>query len=48
MNKTLLVGRAGSDPEVKEFDNGDKIADIVRRVSGVNRVIKVFEYSKYS
>lgn len=28
MNKTLLVGRAGSDPEVKEFDNGDKIAKI--------------------
>ena len=27
---------------------GNKIADIVRRVSGVNRVIKVFEYSKYS
>ena len=28
MNKTLLVGRAGSNPEVKEFDNGDKIAKI--------------------
>tara|TARA_Y100000994_G_scaffold33892_1_gene24124 strand:- start:6413 stop:6805 length:393 start_codon:yes stop_codon:yes gene_type:complete len=28
MNKTLLVGRAGGDPEVKEFDNGDKIAKI--------------------
>ena len=27
---------------------GNEIADIVRRVSGVNRVIKVFEYSKYS
>ncbi len=27
---------------------GDKIANIVRRVSGVNRVIKVFEYSTYS
>jgi osmotically-inducible protein OsmY len=27
---------------------GDKVANIVRRVSGVNRVIKVFEYSTYS
>ena len=27
---------------------GDKIADIVRRVEGVNRVVKVFEYSTYS
>jgi len=28
MNKSILVGRAGADPEIKEFDNGDKIANL--------------------
>lgn len=28
INKVILVGNAGFDPEVKEFDNGDKIAKL--------------------
>lgn len=28
MNKTILVGRAGEDPKMKQFDNGDKIANL--------------------
>ena len=28
MNKAILVGRAGGDPEIKQFENGDKIANL--------------------
>tara|TARA_R110001592_G_scaffold176496_2_gene416048 strand:- start:2990 stop:3397 length:408 start_codon:yes stop_codon:yes gene_type:complete len=29
INKQILVGRAAKDPEIKEFSNGDKIANLL-------------------
>ena len=27
VNKAILLGRAGKDPEVRSFDNGNKVAN---------------------
>ena len=37
MNQITLVGRAGRDPEVRYFDNGDVVANISLAVNRRNR-----------
>ena len=37
MNQITLVGRAGRDPEVRYFDNGDVVANISLAVNRPNR-----------
>ena len=28
VNKAIIVGRLGQDPEVRQFDNGNKVANL--------------------
>lgn len=37
MNVITLVGRAGRDPEIKYFENGNIVANVSLAVNGINR-----------